>query len=119
VIVLKEQEKAGTIVSPDDYLYSNAVNYAGLPEKLIEVILLSAVQSEDCQHKRHKSCQPTINAGRLAPTTGELVLDIDFTKTINEAATFKGIIWIRLQGRRQKNNLRCRNLALICLEAVY
>ncbi len=32
--------KAGIVVSPEDYLYSSAVNYAGLPEKLIDVILV-------------------------------------------------------------------------------
>jgi hypothetical protein len=28
------------ICSPEDYLYSSAVNYANLPEKLIDVILI-------------------------------------------------------------------------------
>lgn len=32
--------KAGWVLSPEDYLYSSAINYAGLPEKLIEVILI-------------------------------------------------------------------------------
>lgn len=31
--------EAGIVLSPEDYLYSSAINYAGLPEKLIEVIL--------------------------------------------------------------------------------
>jgi putative transposase len=32
--------KAGIVLSPEDYLYSSAINYAGRPEKLLEVILL-------------------------------------------------------------------------------
>jgi putative transposase len=32
--------EAGIVLSPEHYLYSSAINYAGLPEKLIEVILL-------------------------------------------------------------------------------
>jgi hypothetical protein len=32
--------KAGIVLSPEDYLYSSAVNYADLPEKLIDVILV-------------------------------------------------------------------------------
>ena len=32
--------EAGIVMSPEEYLYSSAVNYAGLPEKLIEVILI-------------------------------------------------------------------------------
>ena len=32
--------EAGIVLSPEDYLYSSAINYAGLPEKLIEVILI-------------------------------------------------------------------------------
>jgi putative transposase len=32
--------QAGIVMSPEDYLYSSAVNYAGLPEKLIDVILI-------------------------------------------------------------------------------
>lgn len=32
--------KAGLVVSPEHYLYSSAVNYAGLPEKLIDIILI-------------------------------------------------------------------------------
>jgi putative transposase len=32
--------EAGIVLSPEDYLYSSAVNYAGLPEKLLEVILI-------------------------------------------------------------------------------
>lgn len=31
---------AGIVLSPEHYLYSSAINYADLPEKLIEVILL-------------------------------------------------------------------------------
>jgi len=31
---------AGIVFSPEDYLYSSASNYAGLPDKLIEVILI-------------------------------------------------------------------------------
>lgn len=31
---------AGIVLSPEHYLYSSAINYAGLPEKLLEVILL-------------------------------------------------------------------------------
>lgn len=32
--------KAGIVLSPEHYLNSSAVNYAGLPEKLIDVILI-------------------------------------------------------------------------------
>ena len=32
--------EAGIVMSPEDYLYSSAVNYAELPEKLIDVILI-------------------------------------------------------------------------------
>jgi len=32
--------EAGVVLSPEDYLYSSAVNYAGLPETLIDVILI-------------------------------------------------------------------------------
>ena len=32
--------KAGIVLSPEDYLYSSAINYAGRAEKLLEVILL-------------------------------------------------------------------------------
>lgn len=32
--------EAGIVLSPEDYLYSSALNYAGLPEKLIDVILI-------------------------------------------------------------------------------
>lgn len=32
--------KEGIVLSPEDYLYSSAINYAGRPEKLMEVILL-------------------------------------------------------------------------------
>ncbi len=32
--------EAGIVLSPEDYLYSSAVNYAGLPETLIDVILI-------------------------------------------------------------------------------
>ena len=32
--------EAGIVLSPEHYLYSSAVNYAGLPEKLINVILI-------------------------------------------------------------------------------
>jgi putative transposase len=32
--------EAGIVLSPEHYLYSSAVNYAGLPEKLIDVIFL-------------------------------------------------------------------------------
>lgn len=32
--------EAGIVLSPEDYLYSSAVNYAGLPEKLIDVIFI-------------------------------------------------------------------------------
>jgi len=31
---------AGIVLSPEEYLYSSASNYAGLPEKLIDVILI-------------------------------------------------------------------------------
>lgn len=31
---------AGIVLSPEYYLYSSAINYAGLPEKLIDVILI-------------------------------------------------------------------------------
>ena len=32
--------EAGIVLSPEHYLYSSAINYAGLPEKLIDVISL-------------------------------------------------------------------------------
>jgi putative transposase len=32
--------EAGIVLSPEDYLYSSAINYAGRPEKLIDVILI-------------------------------------------------------------------------------
>lgn len=32
--------EAGIVLSPEEYLYSSAVNYAGRPEKLIEVCLI-------------------------------------------------------------------------------
>ena len=32
--------KAGIVLSPEDYLYSSAINYAGRPEKLLDIILL-------------------------------------------------------------------------------
>ena len=32
--------EAGIVISPEAYLYSSAANYAGLPEKLIEVIVI-------------------------------------------------------------------------------
>jgi putative transposase len=32
--------KAGIVLSPEHYLYSSAINYAGLPDKLIDVILI-------------------------------------------------------------------------------
>ena len=32
--------EAGIVLSPEHYLYSSAVNYAGLPEKLIDIILI-------------------------------------------------------------------------------
>jgi len=32
--------KAGFVYSPEDYVYSSASNYAGLPEKLIDVIFI-------------------------------------------------------------------------------
>ena len=32
--------EAGIVLSPEHYLYSSAINYAGLPEKLIDVILI-------------------------------------------------------------------------------
>jgi putative transposase len=32
--------EAGIVLSPEHYLYSSAINYAGLREKLIDVILL-------------------------------------------------------------------------------
>jgi putative transposase len=31
---------SGFVLSPEDYVYSSAVNYAGLPEQVIEVILI-------------------------------------------------------------------------------
>jgi putative transposase len=33
--------EAGIVLSPEHYLYSSAANYAGLPEKLIDVILIA------------------------------------------------------------------------------
>jgi len=33
--------KAGIVLLPEHYMYSSATNYAGLPEKLIEVILIN------------------------------------------------------------------------------
>ncbi|MEJ7645567.1 MAG: transposase [Chryseolinea sp.] len=32
--------KAGVVLSQEAYLYSSAINYAGLPEKLLEIILI-------------------------------------------------------------------------------
>lgn len=32
--------EAGIVLPPEDYVYSSAMNYAGLPEKLIDVILI-------------------------------------------------------------------------------
>ncbi|MBT1687579.1 REP-associated tyrosine transposase [Dawidia soli] len=32
--------RAGIVLSPEEYLYSSAMNYAGMPEKLIDVILI-------------------------------------------------------------------------------
>jgi hypothetical protein len=32
--------EAGIVLSPEHYLYSSAVNYADLPEKLLDVILI-------------------------------------------------------------------------------
>jgi putative transposase len=32
--------EAGIVLSPEHYLYSSAINYAGLPEKLVDVILI-------------------------------------------------------------------------------
>jgi hypothetical protein len=32
--------EAGIVLSPEDYIYSSAINYAGLPEKLIDVRLI-------------------------------------------------------------------------------
>jgi putative transposase len=32
--------EAGIVLSAEDYLYRSAINYAGLPEKLIDVILI-------------------------------------------------------------------------------
>jgi hypothetical protein len=32
--------EAGIVLSQEHYLYSSAINYAGLPEKLIDVILI-------------------------------------------------------------------------------
>jgi REP element-mobilizing transposase RayT len=32
--------EAGIVLRPEDYLYSSAINYAGMPEKLMEVILI-------------------------------------------------------------------------------
>jgi REP element-mobilizing transposase RayT len=32
--------EAGIVLSPEDYLYSSALNYSGLPEKLMEVVLI-------------------------------------------------------------------------------
>jgi len=32
--------EARIVLSPEDYLYSSAINYANLPEKLIDVILI-------------------------------------------------------------------------------
>jgi putative transposase len=32
--------KAGIVCSPEDYLYSSAMNYANMPEKLLDVILI-------------------------------------------------------------------------------
>lgn len=31
---------AGLVLSPEDYLYSSAINYAGLPDKVIDVMLV-------------------------------------------------------------------------------
>jgi putative transposase len=32
--------KAGFVLSPEDYLYSSSVNYAGRPETMLEVMLM-------------------------------------------------------------------------------
>jgi hypothetical protein len=32
--------EAGIVLSPEEYLYSSAANYAGLPDRLMEVILV-------------------------------------------------------------------------------
>jgi hypothetical protein len=32
--------EAGIVLSPEDYLYSSAINYAGRPETLLEVMLM-------------------------------------------------------------------------------
>ncbi len=32
--------EAGIVLSPEHYLYSSAINYAGLPETLMDVILI-------------------------------------------------------------------------------
>jgi hypothetical protein len=32
--------QAGIVLRPEDYLYSSTINYAGMPEELIEVILI-------------------------------------------------------------------------------
>ena len=32
--------EAGIVLSPEHYFYSSAVNYAGLPEKLLDVIYI-------------------------------------------------------------------------------
>ena len=32
--------EAGIVTLPENYLYSSAVNYAGLPDKLLDVILI-------------------------------------------------------------------------------
>jgi REP element-mobilizing transposase RayT len=32
--------KAGIVLSPEEYLYSSAINYANRPEKLLDVILI-------------------------------------------------------------------------------
>jgi putative transposase len=32
--------EAGIVSEPEHYLYSSAINYAGLPEKLLEIILI-------------------------------------------------------------------------------
>jgi hypothetical protein len=48
--------EAGIVLSPEDYLYSSAVNYSGRPAMLLDVLLIQKRQSEDCKHDRHKSC---------------------------------------------------------------
>ena len=39
-VIHQNPVEAGIVLSPEDYLYSSAMNYAGRPEVLLDVMLL-------------------------------------------------------------------------------